>query len=53
MRRVDSGHVQAYTRVEAEPLCLHAGLHVVSERAFPITWLWQGWTLRAQMGYSQ
>lgn len=53
VRRVDVGHVRAYTLAEAEFLCLNAGLHVASERAFPITWLWHGWTLRAQIGRSQ
>lgn len=53
VRRVDTGHVQAYTLTEAQSLCLQAGLHIASERAFPITWPWRGWTLRAQAGSSQ
>lgn len=48
VRRVDTGYRRAYTLAEAQALCLHAGLYVARERAFPITWLWQGWTLRAQ-----
>lgn len=53
VRRVDVGHVRAYTLSEAESPCLNAGLHIASERAFPITWLWQGWTLRVQPGCSR
>lgn len=53
VRRVDVGHVRAYTLAEAESLCLHAGLRIASERAFPITWLWQGWMIRAQASFSQ
>lgn len=52
VRRVDVGDVQA-TLAEAESLCLHSGLHIAGERAFPITWLWQGWTLRAQASFSR
>jgi SAM-dependent methyltransferase len=52
VRRVDVGHVRAYTLAEAEGLALHAGLHVTSERAFPITGLWHGWALRTQVGCS-
>jgi len=46
-RRVEEGHVRAYTLAEARALCAQAGLRVVCERAFPIDWFWRGWALRA------
>ena len=46
-RRVEEGHVRAYTLAEARSLCVQAGLHVVCEKAFPIDWLWHGWVLSA------
>jgi len=46
VRRVEEGHVRAYTLAEAQALCARAGLRVVCERAFPIDWFWRGWALR-------
>jgi len=46
-RRVEEGHVRAYTLAEARSLCVQAGLHVVCKKAFPIDWLWHGWVLSA------
>ena len=48
VRKLDPGHVRAYTLAEACALCREAALEVIAERAFPIDWLWQGWALRAQ-----
>ena len=45
-RRVEEGHVRAYTLAEAQALCTQAGLHVVNGKAFPIDWFWRGWALR-------
>lgn len=47
VRRVDPGHVRAYTLAEAKSLCRQAGLLVVYERSFAVDWLWHGWALRA------
>ncbi len=47
MRRIEGGHVRAYTMAEAQALCALAGLRVVCGRDFPIDWLWRGWALRA------
>src|SRR5438270_7988367 len=46
-RRVEEGHVRAYTLAEARSLCVQAGLHVVYEKAFPIDWVWHGWVRSA------
>jgi ubiquinone/menaquinone biosynthesis C-methylase UbiE len=45
VRRVDPGHVRAYTLAEARALCGRAGLCVVREQAFVVDWLWHGWAL--------
>jgi len=45
-RRVEEGHVRAYTLAEARSLCTQAGLCVVCEQAFTVDWLWHGWALR-------
>ena len=44
-RRIEGGHVRAYTLAEARSLCVQAGLHVACERAFKVDWLWHGWAL--------
>ncbi len=46
-RRIEGGHVRAYTLSEAQALCVQAGLRVVCERVFLVDWLWHGWALRA------
>lgn len=46
-RRIEGGHVRAYTLSEARALCEQAGLRVVCERVFLVDWLWHGWALRA------
>jgi len=46
-RRVENGHIRAYTLAEAWPLYVRAGLRVASGKAFPIDWFWHGWALRA------
>src|SRR6266849_5434572 len=52
MRRIERGHVRAYTLEEAQSLCMQAGLRVADKTAFTIDWLWHGWTLRAYMASS-
>ena len=47
IRRIERGHVRAYTLVEAQSLCMQAGLRVAGKTAFTIDWLWHGWALRA------
>ena len=49
VRRVDPGHIRAYTLEEARSLCTQAGLQVVAERAFVVDWLLHGWALRASV----
>jgi ubiquinone/menaquinone biosynthesis C-methylase UbiE len=46
-RRIEGGHVRAYTLSEAQALCVQAGLRVVCGRVFLVDWLWHGWVLRA------
>lgn len=46
LRRVEGTYVQAYTRAEAQSLCIQAGLRVLDSRDFTINWLWHGWVLR-------
>ncbi len=41
-RRIEEGHVRAYTLAEARSLCVQAGLHVACGRAFKVDWLWHG-----------
>lgn len=48
VRRLDPGHVRAYTLQEARELCQRAGLRVEASSAYTIDWLWRGWGLRAQ-----
>lgn len=48
VRRLDPGHVRAYSLEEARELCQRAGLRVDTGRTFAIDWLWRGWGLRAQ-----
>ncbi|GAC1647774.1 MAG: hypothetical protein NVS4B12_15720 [Ktedonobacteraceae bacterium] len=45
-RRIEVGHVQAYTLAEAHSLCGQAGLCVLCSRSFTVNWLWHGWVLR-------
>ncbi len=45
-RRIESGHVRAYTLSEAESLSQQAGLHVVDGKTFTVNWLWHSWVLR-------
>jgi SAM-dependent methyltransferase len=47
LRRLDSGHVRAYSLAEAHALCARATLQVAFERAFAVDWLWHAWALRA------
>src|SRR2546423_13616166 len=47
MRRIEGGHVHAYTLSEAQALCGRSGLRVVCGRVFLVDWLWHGWALRA------
>lgn len=47
VRRLDAGHVRAYTLAEARTLCARAGLRIVGEPEFVVDWLWRGWALRA------
>ena len=46
VRRLDDGHVRAYTLHETLLLCEQADLHVIKKAAFRIDWLWRGWALR-------
>jgi len=47
IRRVDPGHVRAYTLAEAQALSTQAGFAIVQARAFTVNWLWHAWALRA------
>lgn len=47
VRRIDLGHVRAYTMQEARALCAAAGLYVIDAEAFRVDWLWRGWAIRA------
>ena len=47
LKGIEGRQVHAYTIAEVRELCGRAGLRVVSEKAFPIDWLWHGWVLRA------
>jgi ubiquinone/menaquinone biosynthesis C-methylase UbiE len=47
-RRVEEGHVRAYTVDEAEKICSQAGLSVIRKATFVVNWLWHGWTLYLQ-----
>ncbi|MEO7003529.1 MAG: class I SAM-dependent methyltransferase [Ktedonobacterales bacterium] len=47
VRRVDRGHVRAYTLPEARALVEQAELTVVTDETFAVDWLWHGWALRA------
>jgi ubiquinone/menaquinone biosynthesis C-methylase UbiE len=47
VRRIERGHVRAYTLAEAKSLCRQAGLSVVRSQTFPVDWLWHGWVLRS------
>lgn len=44
-KRLDQGHVRAYTSQEAQFLCREAGLQVFAARSFVVNWLWHGWAL--------
>ncbi len=44
-RRIEGGHVRAYTRLEAEQLAKQAQLHVECGKPFIVDWLWHGWVL--------
>jgi SAM-dependent methyltransferase len=45
IRRVEKNYVRAYTLVEAQALCMQAGLSPRRGRAFPVDWLWYGWVV--------
>ncbi len=47
-RRRDPQHVQAYTLVEAQQLCIKAGLSVLPAKNFSIDVVWRGWVISAQ-----
>lgn len=49
-RRMEGGHVQAYTLTEAQMLCEQAGLRVLCSRSFIVDWLWHGWVLQMSGG---
>ena len=49
IRRVDSGHVRAYTCAEAGAFVASAGFAIAASETFAVDWLWQGWALRAVM----
>ena len=49
-RRIEGGHVRAYTFSEAEALCQQANLHVECAKPFIVNWLWHGWVLRVCVG---
>jgi len=48
VRRVDAGHVRAYTLEEACRVCAAAGLRVEQDAVLAVDWLWHAWALRAQ-----
>jgi ubiquinone/menaquinone biosynthesis C-methylase UbiE len=48
IRRVDPGHIRAYTLAEAGAQCDQAGLRVTRAVTFRIDWLFRGWALRAE-----
>jgi ubiquinone/menaquinone biosynthesis C-methylase UbiE len=47
IRRIDPGHIRAYTLAEARSLCGEASLRVVADEAFAAHWLLHGWAIRA------
>ena len=47
LQRIEGNSVHAYTLAEAHELCQEAGLHVASENAFTVDWLWYGWVMCA------
>ena len=50
VRCLDRGHARAYTLAEARELCGQAGLHVATERAFAVDWLWHAWVVSFEGG---
>ncbi len=46
-RRIEGGHVRAYTLNEAQEFCSQAGLHIDAVKAFSVNWLWHNWVIRA------
>lgn len=49
-RRLEDGHVRAYTLSEAEQLGKQARLLVEDRGSFVVNWLWHGWVLRLSKG---
>jgi ubiquinone/menaquinone biosynthesis C-methylase UbiE len=47
IKRYDPQHRSLYTAIEAQRLCLQAGLQTKAVRTFPVSLLCQGWALRA------
>lgn len=48
IRRIERGHVQAYTLAEAHALGIQAGLSIAAKHTFSVDWLWHGWVLRME-----
>ncbi len=48
IRRIDRGHVHAYSLDEAHSLCARAGLLVLDQRAFVVDRLWHAWVVSTQ-----
>lgn len=46
-RRIEGGKGRARTLTEAQELCIQAGVHVDTAKAFTVNWLWHNWVLRA------
>lgn len=49
VRRLDPGHVRAYTLREVRELCRRAGLRVTADHSFSIDWLWHGCGVRGRV----
>lgn len=49
LQRVEMAHVHALTLPEVRAGCEAAGIRVLVERSFSISWFWHGWAIRATL----